>query len=165
MTIRCFAGSLLALSTALLVGCNCPDYDLAPVQFTLKFNTDTLGASRGFRTAELRESYLVRYEDNNFLTLVDTVRAFSETLPRDGFQLYFPGPGFPPQLYLPSSYPNRYNTGYQTVQSFSLHVGSAIFRLNSFDLQQSKHGLYCPETHVDHYFATLNGQRIDARGG
>lgn len=156
---------LLALSAILLAGCNCPDVDVAPVQFTLQFSTDTLGAGRGFRTTELRDSYLVRYEDNNFQNLVDTIRTYSEALPRDGYQLDFPGPGFPPQLYLPFYYPGRYNNYYVEAKSFALHIGPDVFQLNSFDLQQSQRGFRCPVTHVDHYYAVINGQRIDARGG
>jgi len=165
MNVRYTTGLLLALGAATLAGCSCPDYDVVPVQFTLQFSTDTLGAGRGFRTAELRECYLVRYEDNNFLSLIDTVRTYSETLPRDGFQLYLIGPGVPPYLHLPSLYPNRYNNGYEHAQSFALHVGPDVFRINSFDLRQSEHGFRCPVTRVDHYFATIEGQRVDGHEG
>ena len=166
MSMRHFAGLLLALSTATLAGCNCPDADVAPVVFTLQFSTDTLGAGRGFRTAELRAAYLVRYKDNSFQQLADTIRvatnsyAFSD----DSLQFYFPGPEFPPQTYLPFHYPDFYDR-YALAQSLVLHIGPDAFRFSDFDMERSKTGLVCPETHLEHYFATLNGRRIDVRGG
>lgn len=168
MNVRCFT-SLLALSTALPAGCNCPDADVAPLQFTLQFSTDTLGAGHGFRTAEIRDSYLVRYKDNQFRELADTLRAVVRTSYSyfdDSLRIYYPAPGLPPQFSLPSSYHDFYAaSGYGSAKSFVLRVGPSVFRLNDFKIDERTTGLLCPQTHQDHYFAALNGQRIDARGG
>ena len=166
MSARYAAGLLLALSTTALVGCSCPDYDVMPVHFTLQFKIDTLGTT-GFRWQEVEAAYLVRYEDNNFQQLVDTLHASTSgsTFTEDSLQLHYRGPDAAPLFYLQTAYLNRYKTQYLPLKSFALHVGPDVFRITNLDLQQSEHGFRCPVSQVDHYFATINGQRIDARDG
>jgi hypothetical protein len=166
MNFRGLAGGLLALGMTTLAGCNCPDADVAPVQFTLQFSTDTLGAGRGFRRAELQAAYVVRYKQNGFQGLIDTLHTargpynFNE----DSLQFYYPGPGLPPQVHLPGHYYDFYEPA-ALARSFALHIGPDVFRLTDFDTQESTTGLVCPRTHFDHYYVVLNDQRIDVLGG
>lgn len=166
MNVRYSIGLVLALSTATLAGCSCPDYDVAPVHFTLQFKIDTLG-THGFRWQELEQLYLVRYADNNFQELVDTLHASTSgsSFTEDSLQLQYLGTDTPPRFYLQTAYLNRLQGKYLRLESFVLHIGPDVFRITDLDLQQSEHGLRCPVSRVDHYFATINGRRIDARDG
>jgi hypothetical protein len=160
MTIRAISGLLLA-GGALLGSCNCPEAETGPVPFVLQFSTDTLNAGRGFRRAELQAAYLVRYDDAAFIYPVDTLRFVTKSQNEPGILLYYPTAFSAPQAYLPYYIDN----GNHYAQGFKLQLPGVTYYISNLELQMSDSKGFCEQSHTDHYYATVNGQRVDARGG
>ena len=80
----------------------CPANMTAPPEFMLAFSTDTLpGPGVGFRRAEVRSAYLVRYAADNFQQPTDTLRQPTATSgTRPVLAVYADGQ-HPPQFAVP----------------------------------------------------------------
>ncbi|WP_375417393.1 hypothetical protein [uncultured Hymenobacter sp.] len=85
-----WAGLLAALSFGLAACCGNISCDVClpyASDVALSFDTDSLQA--GFRKAELKSAYLVRYAQPGFATVLDTVRLNRDDVPyRSVFSLY-----------------------------------------------------------------------------
>lgn len=146
-----------------LAGCDCPKADLAPPQFMLAFSTDTLASGGlGFRRAEVRSAYLVRYAGPAWQQPVDTLRAptlRSGTSPVLAIYYYRADNPHPPQFALPD-----YVSQNVFARSFRLVVPAASRRYDiaNLVLEQAAGRGRCPLTYTTRNEATVNGQRHDA---
>ena len=164
--MRCFpqfaglAGwSLVGLLAA--TGCDCPKADPPPPQFRLAFSTDTLASGGlGFRRAEVRSAYLVRYSTADFQSLVDTLRqptpaTAKSSKPVLGIYYYDAANPHPPQFAVPD-----YVSQNNFARSFRLVVPAAnrTFDITNVVIQQAAGSGRCALSHTTRNEATVNGQ-------
>ena len=153
---------VLAAAVTLLAGCSCPPNAMAPPPtFMLAFSTDTLApGGAGFRKAELRTAYIVRYRDADFQSMDDTLRqrtAATANSTKPEFGIYY-RPGYPPQFELPAF--ERQNT---FARSFRLVVPAAnrTYDINNVVLQEEPGKSRCDGDRLTRREATVNGQLRD----
>lgn len=156
---------LLAVLTAsvALPACQqtCPANMSPPPTFMLAFSVDTLASTGvGFRKAELRSAYIVRYRDADFQSMDDTLRqptAATANSTKPVFGIYY-GSGYPPQFALPDF--ERQNT---FAHSFRLVVPAAnrIYDINNVVLKEEPGKNRCDGYHLTRREATVNGQLRD----
>ena len=147
---------------ALVAACDCPKADPPPPVFSLAFSADTANASgRGFRRAEVRSAYLVRYATADFRQLLDTLR---QRRPRfiDEQTLdigYYPGQ--PLRFYLNDRISNSV-----FARSFVLVLPAAARRysITNLVIAQEVGSGRCPDTRTTRNEATVNGQVLSALG-
>ncbi len=154
--------AMLAAATA-LPACQqtCPA-NLAPPPFiTLAFSTDTTAANGpGFRRAELRTAYLVRYSSADFWSLIDTLRqpgTATATSTKPVFPIYY-GAGYPPQFGLP-----EFVSQNTFARSFRLVVPAAnrTYDISNIVLQQEPGNNHCDGYQLTRREVTVNGQLRD----
>lgn len=141
---------------------NCPD-NMAPLPvFMLAFSTDTVqGTGVGFRKAEVRSAYLVRYRDADFQSMDDTLRqptAGTANSNKPILGIYY-RPGYPPQFDLPTF--ERQNI---YARSFRLVVPAAnrTYDINNVVLKQEPSKSRCGGgERLTRREATVNGQLRD----
>ena len=152
--------TVLAAAVA-LPACSCPDNMGPPPTFTLAFSTDTLASTGiGFRKAEVRSAYIVRYRDADFQSMDDTLRqptAVKSTSTKPLFHIYY-GPGHPPLFEIPTF--ERQNI---YARSFRLVVPAAnrTYDINNVVLKQEPGGSRCSSERLTRREATVNGQLRD----
>jgi len=149
------AGSLAALA-GLGSGCRskCDGRmnSMPPPAFGLVFSTDTLGAGKGFRKAEVLSAYAVRYAGADLTEPLDTVRANQR-----GNVFYYV------DRTLFCNFPiNSLATG---PHSYRVEVPAAQRRYDVKDIVLQYGGVSDCTTSLDRLDALLNGQRVDARRG
>ena len=153
--------AVLAAAVALLTGCSCPPNAVAPPIFMLAFSTDTLQSTGvGFRKAEVRSAYIVRYRDADFQSMDDTLRqptAATANSTKPQFGIYYQ-PGYPPQFPVPDY--ERQNT---FARSFRLVVPAAnrTYDINNVVLQEEPGKSRCDGDRLTRREATVNGQLRD----
>ena len=132
-----------------------------PPVFMLAFSTDTAeSTSPGFRRAEVRSAYLVRYGTADFQSLIDTVR---QPIPgaagsdRPVLAIYYTA-GRPPLFGLPDYVAP--NTG---ARSFRLVVPAAgrSYAISNVVLKQEAGENRCDGDRLTRREATVNGQVRD----
>ena len=160
MTAFLFSGRLAAIGLLLYAsGCSCPPNAVAPPTFMLAFGTDTLaGTGVGFRRAEVRSAYLVRYAKSDFQQLIDTLRQPTAQLGTKPTLAVYYRAQYPAQFDLPS-FINQ-NT---TALSYRLVVPAASrsYDISNVILEQSAGSSRCDNEHLTRREATINGQRRD----
>jgi hypothetical protein len=140
-----------------LAGCSCPPNATAPPQFTLAFSDDTLNSSSvGFRRAEIRSAYLVRYANTDFQQLIDTLRqptAFLGTKPT--LAIYYRAQ-YPAQFALPD-----FVSQYKTAHSYRLVVPAAnrSYDITNVILEQTAGSKRCDNDRLNRSEANINGQQ------
>ncbi len=148
---------LSTMSTGLMsIGC-CDCGDEGPAEVALRFNADTLGGP-GFRQAEIRTAYLIRYA-GTLTNTIDTLRqrtaGQSSTLESLNIQ-----PGVGASVWLrPYTYANL------PVGSYRLVVPAAnrTFDITDIDIQTRTGSEPCGCLFVERLDFSLNGQRKDGR--
>lgn len=154
-------GRLAVISLLLFTACSCPDNSPPPPVFTLAFSADTLGSTgRGFRWAEIRSAYLVRYGAADFQPLLDTLRqptAASATSSQPVFPVFYTK-GYLTQFALPDYV--RQNV---SAHSFRLVVPAAsrTYDITDVVLEQTTGSGRCAAPRVSRRQATINGQLRD----
>lgn len=152
-----FAASTLVA----LAGCSCPPDGPPPPTFMVAFSADTLGSSGvGFRRAEIRSAYIVRYGAADFQPLLDTLRqprATSAASTQPVFSIFY-GKDYPTQFSLPDYV--RQNV---TAHSFRLVVPAAgrTYDITNVVLEQAAGSGRCAAPYVSRRQATINGQLRD----
>ncbi|GAA4032715.1 hypothetical protein GCM10022409_16220 [Hymenobacter glaciei] len=151
---------VLAAAVA-LPACDCPANMSPPPVFTLAFSTDTMASTGvGFRKAEVRSAYIVRYRDADFQSMDDTLRqptAATANSKNPEFGIYY-RPGYPPQFALPDF--ERQNT---FARSFRLVVPAAnrTYDINNVVLKEEPGESRCSGYRITRREATINGQLRD----
>ncbi len=150
-----------AATVTLLAGCSCPA-NMGPLPtFILAFSADTATSNGlGFRRAEVRSAYLVRYRDADFQSMDDTLRqptAATASSRNPVFVIYY-RPGFPPQFDLPAF--ERQNI---YARSFRLVVPAAnrTYAITNVVLKQEPGEDRCDGDRLTRREATVNGQLRD----
>jgi hypothetical protein len=139
----------------------CPANMAPPPRFMLAFSTDTLAStSVGFRKAEVRSAYIVRYRDADFQSMDDTLRqptAATAKSTKPTFGVYYQ-PGRPPQFDLPDF--ERQNI---YALSFRLVVPAAnrTYDISNVVLKQEPGETRCAGERLTRREATVNGQLRD----
>ena len=142
-------------------GCSCPKNEPPPPQFMLAFSADTLAPGGvGFRKAEIRTAYLVRYRAADFQSFVDTLRqptAATRNSTKPVFPVFY-GPAHAPQFAL-----DEYVSQNVFARSFRLVVPAAsrTYDINNVVLEQTASSGRCAAPHLSRREATINGQRRD----
>ncbi|MBF9143785.1 hypothetical protein [Hymenobacter properus] len=158
-TIFTFA---LAAGLAALTGCSCGYNEPPPPQFMLAFSPDTLtSAGVGFRRVEIRSAYLVRYDDANLQTMLDTLRQPTPATAKSTtalFPVYYMKDQ-PAQFVVPAFVRQNVNA-----RSFRLVVPLAnrSYDITNVVLEQTAGSGRCSAPRVSRKEATVNGQRRDA---
>ena len=149
----------------LATGCNmCEEPDLPPPQLALAFSTDTLASGGiGFRLAEIRSAYLVRYATADFQQPLDTLRRpVPNTGARQVLQIEYSYQR-PPQFEVPVGVAQNV-----VARSFRLEVPAANRRYDITDVVLETETLYadqpCPSYRPVRREALVNGQRRDGIG-
>ena len=153
---RCH-GILLA-GLAALAGCSCPYYDSGPPQLTLAFGTDTLANGLGFRRAEVRSAYLVRYAATDLPQMLDTLRQPTAPTSVNARALYF-SREHPPIFALP-----EYVRQNIFARSFRLVVPAASrsYDITNIVIEHTASGGRCSMDRITRQEVTVNGLRRDA---
>ena len=156
--------AVLAVAAATLPACQgltCPANMTSPPFLTLAFSTDTATTNGlGFRRAELRTAYLVRYSGADFQSLIDTLRQPSVATAKPTtpvFPIYY-GAGYAPQFGIPDFVSQ--NT---FARSFHLVVPAAnrTFNISNIVLQQEPGKDRCDGYHLTRREVTIDGQLRD----
>lgn len=163
MRISLFGPAATLLATGLLAaaGCSCPYDSPPPPEFMLAFSTDTLAPGGvGFRRAELRTAYLVRYSAADFQSLIDTLRqptAATANATKPVFPIFYPS-GHPPQFAVPA-----YVSQNTFARSFRLVVPAAsrTYDISNIVLTQEPGKDRCDGYRITRREATVNGQLRD----
>ena len=140
----------------------CPANTSPPPAFTLAFSTDTAtSSSPGFRRAELRTAYLVRYSGADLQSLIDTLRQRTAAMPQNSTKpiLYiFYGVGYPPEFYLPDFVSQN-----NFARSFRLVVPAAnrTYDVTNIVLKEEPGKNRCDGSRLTRREATVNGQLRD----
>ncbi|WP_210520748.1 hypothetical protein [Hymenobacter terricola] len=155
------AATLLATGLLAVAGCSCPPSDPPPPQLTLAFSTDTLAPGGvGFRRAEMRTAYLVRYRAADFQPLLDTLRQPTAATVNSGKPMFsvFYGPGYAPQFGL-----SEFISQNVYARSFRLVVPAAgrTYDITNVVLEQAAGSGRCAAPHLSRREATINGQLRD----
>ena len=155
---------LAVAAAAALPACQwfaCPADMGPPPVFMLAFSTDTLQSTGvGFRKAEVRSAYIVRYRDADFQSMDDTLRqptAATANSTKPVFGIYY-RPGYPPQFNLPDF--ERQNT---YARSFRLVVPAAnrTYAIANVVLKEEPGKDRCDGYRLTRREATVNGQLRD----
>ncbi|MDO7849648.1 hypothetical protein Q5H92_25015 [Hymenobacter sp. M29] len=152
----------LAAAMLVLAGCSCPKGEPPPPQFMLAFSPDTLSSSGlGFRRAETRSAYLVRYGDEALQSLLDTLRQPTPATLKSATALFlvYYMKDQPAQFALPAFVRQNVNA-----HSFRLVVPAAnrSYDITNIVLEQTAGSGRCSVSHVSRNEALVNGQRRDA---
>ena len=156
--------AVLAVAAGALPACQgltCPANSAPPPFLTLAFSTDTAATNGvGFRRAELRTAYLVRYSNPDFQSLIDTLwqpTAATKNSTKPVFPIHY-GSGYPPQFALPDFVSQ--NT---FARSFRLVVPAAnrTFTLSNIVLQQEPGKNRCDGYRLTRREVTVDGQLRD----
>ena len=139
----------------------CPLNMAPPPAFMLAFSTDTLeSSSLGFRRAEVRSAYLVRYRTATFQQPLDTLlqpsaSTLNSTKPVLAIHYYLAG--HPPQFAVPD------NGTPQAGQSYRLVVPAArrTYDISNVVLKQEPGETRCAGDRITRREATVNGQLRD----
>lgn len=156
--------AVLLIGLALLAGgCGCgreDDYPALPPRFSLAFSTDTAASGAGFRRAEVRSAYLVRYAAGDFQQVLDTLRQRPTTATANVFNVYYISSN-PPQFEVMDYV--RQNV---FARSFRLVVPAAnrTYDIANLVTERKSSGGRCPVNQTTRLEATVNGQRRDALG-
>lgn len=159
LPLRRLTGVLAA--AVILPACSCPANMGPPPAFTLAFSADTLASTGvGFRKAEVRSAYIVRYRDADFQSMDDTLRqptAATATSTKPLFHIYY-GLGHPPLFEIPAF--ERQNI---YARSFRLVVPAAnrTYDISNVVLTQEPGGSRCSSERLTRREATVNGQFRD----
>jgi hypothetical protein len=151
------AASLLAA----LAGCSCPVAGTPPPTFMVAFSADTLSSTGvGFRRAEIRSAYIVRYGSADFQPLIDTLRqptAASATSTQPVFPVFY-GKDNSTQFPLP-----EYVRQNVSAHSYRLMVPAAgrTYDITNVVLEQKNGSGRCAVPYVSRREATINGQLRD----
>ena len=142
-------------------GCECDKNSPPPPQFQLAFSPDTLGAGLGFRRAEVRSAYLIRYRTPDYQQPADTLRqptAASAAGTAPVLEIHY-SPQHPPQFAV-----NAYVAQNVTARSFRLVVPAArrSYDITNIVLVQIAGNGRCSAPRTTHNEATVNGQLRDA---
>jgi hypothetical protein len=139
----------------------CPLNMAPPPTFMLAFSTDTTESSGlGFRRAEVRSAYLVRYRTASFQQPLDTLLQPTPLTPRNTTKpllaVYYSA-GHPPQFAVPD------NGTPLADQSFRLVVPAAnrTYDINNVVLKQEAGETRCSGYQITRREATVNGQFRD----
>jgi hypothetical protein len=139
----------------------CPLGMAPPPTYMLAFSTDTTeGTGLGFRRAEVRSAYLVRYRTANFQQPLDTLLQPTPLTLRNTTKpllgVYYSA-GHPPQFAVPD------NGTLLANQSFRLVVPAAsrTYDISNVVLEQENDGTRCNGIHLTRREATVNGQLRD----
>lgn len=156
----------LSLGAMGLAACSCPYYDVAPPQVMLTFSADTLNGGPGFRQVEVHSAYLVRYKNSDFTDLIDTLRQDpTGSKPGQNFAVnYDPQNGVRciVEGWVTGTAPH-YN--HYSARSYRLGMPAAArsYALSDIVLKTSQTDERCPQTRIDSYTITINGQVVDVR--
>jgi hypothetical protein len=161
LSLRRLAAVLAAAAALPACQQTCPLGMAPPPTFMLAFSADTLTSSGvGFRRAELRSAYLVRYNDAEFQSLIDTLRqpsASTANSTKPVFPIYYP-PGHLPQFGLPDFVSQNASS-----RSFRLVVPAAnrTYNISNIVLTQEPGESRCDGYHLTRREANVNGQLRD----
>ena len=162
LSLRRLTAVLPAAIATLFAGCSCPPNAVAPpASFMLAFSTDTLAAGGvGFRQAEVRSAYLVRYRDADFQSMDDTLRqrtAATAHSNKPEFGIYY-RPGYPPQFDLPTF--ERQNI-YARSLRLVVPAANRTYDITNVVLKQEPGENRCDGDRLTRREATVNGQLRD----
>ncbi len=154
---------VLAAGLLALAGCarGCQEPSPFPDSFPLAFGADTVRSNgTGFRRAEVRSAYLVRYATTDLQQPLDTLHANTG---RGGGRLFL-------DVYYPSSsdgrpgFDLRGSSSRSDAHSFRLLVPAAgrTYDITAVVLEYATGPGKCPEYRVTRREATINGQRREA---
>jgi hypothetical protein len=153
---------LLSLLSTGLMGIGCCDCFNPTTDLSLEFSADSLGGA-GFRRAEWRSAYVVRYEAT-LTEPIDTLRQAlpGATSPAGGSYLYVLEGGSGPVAWLDSRW-----AGSKPVGSFRVLVPAAgrTYDLTDIDLKTTGGGGRCGCYRIERFNFSLNGQRITGKSG
>ncbi|MCC2547624.1 hypothetical protein LJY25_14305 [Hymenobacter sp. BT175] len=150
---------LSTMSTGLMsIGCCDCGYD-GPAEIALRFSPDSL-SGQGFRRAEVRSAYLIRYA-GTLTNTIDTLRQRPGGLPPIGtLESLYISEGAGASLWL-----RRYTYANQPISSYRLVVPAASRQFDVTDIDiQAKASKGCGCVSVERLDFSLNGQRKDGRG-
>jgi hypothetical protein len=139
----------------------CPANMTAPPVLMLAFSTDTAASSGlGFRRAELRSAYLVRYSTADFQQPFDTLRQPNPKMPNSTtpvLSIYYPA-GHLPQFAV-----SDYVSLSTFARSFRLVVPAAsrTYDITNIVLKQEPGETRCAGERITRREATVNGQLRD----
>jgi len=141
-------------------GCSCPKNEPPPPQFMLAFSADTLAPGGvGFRKAEIRTAYLVRYRAADFQSLVNTLRqptAATRNSTKPMFTVFY-RPGYAPQFAL-----NDYISQNVFARRFRVvPAAGRTYDITNVVLEQTAGSGRCAVPHLSRRDAIVNGQRRD----
>ncbi len=139
----------------------CPPNMTSPPTFMLAFSADTLGsAGLGFRRAEVRSAYLVRYATADFQQPTDTLRQPTAATPLNSTKpilaIYYSA-GHPPQFAVPDYGTQQSGTSYRLV----VPAANRTYNINNVILTQEPGKNRCDGYRITRREATVNGQRLD----
>ena len=140
----------MTLAALFDAGCRqCGASETGPARFGVVFSTDTLGAGKGFRRAEVATAYLVRYTSANFTQPIDTARA----LPTGNYFYYVDHRWF-------CNFPV---TGSEPPRSYRLEMPAASRRYDIADIVLQYGDVENCSRTISRLDALINGQRVDVR--
>ncbi|MBF9223174.1 hypothetical protein [Hymenobacter ruricola] len=154
------AAAALAASLA-LAACQdvqCPLSMTPPPEFSLAFSTDTLpDPAAGFRRAEWRSAYLVRYATTDFQSPTDTLRQPWATVGQRPVLAVYASGQHPPQFAVPQSGPAAQPGSYRLV----VPAAGRQYDINNIVLTQESGKSRCDGYRITRREATVNGQLRD----
>ncbi|GAB3579077.1 hypothetical protein [Hymenobacter daeguensis] len=156
-----FPAYLGASAFVALAACSCPPAGPPPPTFMVAFSADTLSSTGvGFRQAEVRSAYIVRYGSTDFQPLIDTLRqknAPSAPATQPIFVVLH-GKNYPTQFSLP-----EYVRQNVSARSYRLVVPAAgrTYDITNVVLEQANGSGRCASPYVSRREATINGQLRD----
>ena len=155
------AATLLATGMLATAGCSCPYDTPPPPELMLAFSPDTLASGGvGFRRAEVRTAYLVRYGAADFQSLIDTLRQPTAATANSvkPVLVVFYGPGYAPQFAVPT-----YVSQGVFARSFRLVVPAAsrTYAITDIVLKEEPGQNRCDGYRITRREATVNGQLRD----
>ena len=139
----------------------CPLNMAPPPVFMLAFSADTATTNGvGFRRAEVRSAYLVRYTTADFQQPTDTLRQPTPQTPLNNTKpvlaIYY-GAGHPPQLPLPDNGNQQPGRSYRLV----LPAANRTYDINNIVLKEELGKTRCEGYRITRREATVNGQLFD----
>ncbi|MBJ6111000.1 hypothetical protein JAO73_18400 [Hymenobacter sp. BT523] len=137
----------------------CPLAIPAPAVLPLALSTDTLPAPGvGFRKAEWRTAYLVRYATNDFQRPIDTLRQPAATKGNRPVLFVYANGQDPPQFGVPQSGPDAQSESYRLV----IPAANRQYDINNIVLTTEPGRSQCDGYRITSRHVTVNGQVRDA---